>query len=240
MILENRSDRALLFSRTGYRGKVEIVAGPRRITDFRDAFFPKLRAIRISPFRLHLNVTVVHKGDNNPGSWTSRTEATTSVNAAIQLANTIWDQGMLRFERRRRVHFRESFNKFDLAPPFTAIPTRWKRRGLVDMVVVNCIGTGGIAGQGKPPMFGNTVVIPRRAGLDKTDLTDEQMGYAFAHELGHYLGIHHASAHKRQTNLMFPALPATITPASVQLTSNQVEQVHGTLASNISRKGDRH
>ncbi len=242
MILESRSDRALLFSKTGYKGKVELVVGPRRIPDLADAAFSKLRAIRIAPFRLDLNITVVHKGDNLPGRWTSRAQVQNDLDDVVGVANRIWDQGMLQFRRKGRFHFRESLGKFDLTPPFPTIPSSWKRKGLVDVVVVNRIGKRGIAGKGMPPMIGNTVMLPRRVGMRKMvpDLTVNQMAYAFAHEIGHYLGIHHGSAKGRQSNLMFKEMPARVVPGNVQLRSDQVEEVHRTLARNISRNPDRH
>lgn len=233
------ADRALLFRRKRYRGKVAFVSGAREVRNLKREFFRKLRAVRIDPFTLRLNVTVVHKGNNLPGSWGSRGEATASIDAALAVVNRIWDQAMLQFQRRDNIQWRRSLRKFNLKQPLPSIPSAWKRRGFVDVVFVNRIGTGNVGGKGKPPAFGNTVMVPRRLGLQKRDVPDAVMGYALAHELGHYLGIHHPSAGGSRSNLMAPDAPQRVDPAAVRINQKQIEKVHRVLAKNLTRKGDR-
>lgn len=237
LTMTSRDDRALLFSERMYRGKVAFARGIQDVPDSADTFFKPLRAVRIDPFTLYLNVTVVGSGGELPGSWTGRGDAIASIDAAIDWANRIWGRGMLRLERRKtEVH--DSPEKFELKWPFPRFAPQWKRRGMIDVAFVNRVGRRNTVARRYPPRFGSTIAVGRV--VKRGEVEDELMGYGLAHELGHYLGLGHPSSRDDPRNLMSPGSPVSLEPEDIRLHRGQIERVHRVLASNAGRKADRH
>lgn len=237
LTMTSEHDRALLFSKKMYRGKVAFTRGVQDVPDVPDTFFRPLRAVRIDSFRLYLNVTVVCSGGSFPGSWTSMRDALTSIDAAINWANRIWASGMLWLERRKtEVH--DFPRRFELKWPLSKLPPQWKQPGMIDVVFVNRIGRRSTVAKRYPPVIRNTLAVGRV--VKRGEIGDELMGYGLAHELGHYLGIGHQSSRGDPRNLMFPGNPVSLDPANIRLLRDQIERVHRVLAADTGRKADRH
>lgn len=113
LTMTSEHDRALLFSKKMYRGKVAFAAGVQDVPKSADTFFKPLRSVRIDPFRLYLNVTVVCSGGEFPGSWNGRDDALASIDTAIDWANRVWATGLLWLERRK-TEVRDVPRKFEL------------------------------------------------------------------------------------------------------------------------------
>lgn len=237
LTMTSEDDRALLFSRKMYRGKVAFAGGIQEVPRSAEAFFKPLRAIRIDPFTLYLNVNIVCSGREFPGSWAGERDALASIDAAIDWANRVWARGLLWLERRK-TEVRDLPRRFELRWPFSGLPSEWKRPGMIDVAVVHRIGRRRTVARRTPAFRGHTIVIGRT--MKRGEIRDALMGYGLAHELGHYLGLEHRSARDHPRNLMFPGKPLSLDPANFRLLPDQIQRVHRVLAANRGRRADRH
>ncbi len=237
LTMSSDEDRALLFSRRMYRGKVAFTRGIQEVPRSASTFFSPVRAVRLDPFRLYLSVTIVSSGGKLPGSWIGRRDTLASVDAAIDWANRVWASGMLWLERREtRVH--DLPGRFELKWPLSGLPSKWRRPGMIDVVFVNRIGRRNTVARRSPPIGRTTIVVGRV--VKRGEVQDALMGHGLAHELGHYLGLGHRSSREDPRNVMFPGKPVSLDPANIHLHPDQVQTVHRILAARRGRKVDRH
>lgn len=230
-------DRALLFSKRLYAGRVAFAHGMQDVPNSAKMFFRPIRAVRIDPFTLHLNVTVVRDEGRFPGSWTSSEEALAAIDAAINWTNRIWSGGLLWLERRHTaVHHAPRI--FDLRWPVSRIPKTWKRPGMIDLVVVNRIGRRDTAVRSWPPLGGDTIVVGRTTASGEVE--DEVLGYHLAREIGRRLGIDRGGSPQDPRNLMYRGAPLSVDPSKIHLLPEQIERVHRTLAASGGRGAVRH
>ncbi len=255
---------ALFFRREHFEGNALYRRGPRNIADIGKAaeggkatWGNTIASVRVSPFRLQLNVSVVSEEDGTlPGGFTSGQDARERVAAVVALANTLLgnQQALITLDVSR-FNVRQNDRKFDVnMPRLAAYPPAWKEPGFVDVVVCNQARRKGQAGVTKPPCLGQVLLLAARlrfenplSGNEQTvNLADDLMAVTLVHELGHYCGIHHPSGRGGATNIMNPAT-AEFDPfngtfagpalADLELDEEQIGDMHSSLAG--ARERDR-
>jgi hypothetical protein len=246
--LDDAGDAVLLFKNDDWHGGVLYLRGKRTVEDLGKGgdggewgFGNSIRSVRITPFQLDLNVTVVKDGKLLPGAWTTEAQAEADIRAVIANANAFYSdqQALLRLEIAR-IRFRADAEKFEMNRN-EGLPNDWTERGEVDTVFVDRFtGDRGTIGRGQFPCRGQTVVVTGTTnatrGADFTNSVDD-MTYILLHEIGHYLGLSHNTADDRQTNLMFDTKNGSYSDKNLK--PEQIEEMHQKLARNISRRGDR-
>ena len=229
-------DRALFFSEKMYFGKVAFVEGVHSVSNSARSFFKPIRAVRIDPFTLHLNVSLVRHGSDFPGSWANEEDALASVDAAINWVNRIWSGGLLWFERKKtEVH--DSPRKFDLRWSWSGIPGDWRRPAMINVVFVNSLGRRGTVARPWPPLRGDSIVVGRVSG--DREVSDDLLGFHLARSLTRHLGDT-GRPPQDPRNLMSPGDPLSLDPTKIQLLPDQIERVHRALSANPGRRADRH
>lgn len=244
-------EAVLLFKNDDWHGGALYIRGPKTVSDLgkadeggRFGFGNSIRSVRVTPFTVDLNVTVVKDGQGNlPGNWKSQTEARDEIEAIVAEVNAFLE------ERRAllklliaRVGYRTDANRFALSMGENlTLPGAWTERGEVDVVFVHRFTSEGTLGRGFFPCFGQAVVVAKvlnaRSGPD-TAQTTAQMAYTLAHEVGHHFGLSHGSANDNSGNLMFPSAVLSSLDNAL-LWPDQIRELHDKLANNISRRGER-
>lgn len=237
LTMTSEHDRVLLFSKKMYRGRMAFARGIRDVPSSAGTFFRPVRSVRIDPFRLYLNVTVVCSGGEWPGSWATEREALASIDTAIDWANRVWSEGMVWLERRK-TEVRDRPRTFELRWPFTGVPREWKRPGMVDVVIVHRIGRRSTVARRCPALVRDTIAIARV--VKRGEVEDERMGHGLARELGRYVGLGGGSWGDDPRNLMSPGDPISFDPANIRLVPEQIERVQRVLAANRGRRAERH
>jgi Matrixin len=245
----------LLYTKKGWDGDVHYVPGPAEVADLGSkeaggelGFRNNVRAVRITPFRLRLNVNVIRNESGElPGQWTPGTEET-RVRTIVNLINSFFGArgALLRLEIAR-VTLRTSNAKYNLLlTDQFRFPAAWRNPREVDVMVVNQFERDTRAGVGKYPHFGQTVMVAativNRSG-EQQDLSPDEMALVMAHELGHYLGLQHNTANADPSNLMAPSFSdenGPLTLASLSLFPEQIEEMQQKLARVVARGRDRH
>ncbi len=231
-----KTNRVLLFKKKNYRGGCMFRWGKQTIEKMSSpgkggkiGFGNTVSSVRITPFDINLNVVVVCDDCGNlPGGLPSRSTTRAYVTKMVAEANRLWKPGLLQF-KLHSYGYRESSKKHDLrSSTLFSFPSSWKKSKQCNVFLVNTMK--GADGTSKPPCWGRAVVV------QATGNSDKYSGNHLAHEIGHFLGIHHASANKNRNNLMHSSAP----PGEAEkLYQNQVQQVHITLSKNVSRRGLR-
>jgi hypothetical protein len=258
-------DAALFFRHKDWDGGCIYRRGQASIEDLGSGkdggqfgFGNTIASVRVTPFSIRLNVTVVSTPDFVlPGAFVK--PARTQVDEVVAQANTIL-AGQQALIELVVSHFnvRQSDHKFDIAHPKLAwyLP-QWKVAGELDLVIANSSAIGAALGVTKPPLLGQVVLLPAtiqlldaNGSVVSVNLATQAMGIALAHELCHFLGVHHPSGQGNANNLMSAAptiedpsgLWVDPPPDSLFLTETQIENVHATLsrhpARRLNRQGD--
>lgn len=245
--LTGSGEAILLYTQKAWDGDVHYIRGPASVEDLgsnsaggESGFRNNVRAVRITPFRLRLNVNVVRNESGElPAQWPVGTQQE-RLDAIVGIANDLLAaQRSLLTLQIARITLRTSNAKYNLSLiDQLGFPGAWRNRHEVDVMVVNQFERDGQAGVAKLPHFGQAVVVAASVASPATGgqiaLSDAVLGRILAHELGHYLGLVHHSAGGDEANLMDPS------PSAADLSTAQVETIQQTLANALGRGGDRH
>ena len=261
--LTGADDAALFFKRDDFKGECMFRRGPLSIADLGSkkaggklGFGNSVASVRVTPFTLPLNVTMVSTADLKlPGGFVK--PARTQVDAIVALANSRLDAlSALLVLRVDGFNVRQSDRKFDVdRPRVAAYPPAWKELGQLDVVIANSARVQGEAGVAKPPCLGQVVLLvarqsfvnPISGATQSVNLAVDMMAMVLLHEMGHYLGVHHPSGKKSQTNIMStqalfdPFSGALSDPVFTDLvfSQDQIENMQSALSRNPARRADR-
>ncbi len=244
-------ESVLMYKNDDWHEGALFVRGRETVTDLGSAkeggrfgFGNCIRSVRITPFTLKLNVTVVKNGSDYPGIWPSDVWAEFIVNDVVARANGYYNaqHALLRLEVAR-ITFRSDPKHFNLTNAESwKFPGDWKRSGEVDVIFVNRFEKEGVGGRGKFPCFGEVVVVSVTANVDAgpdAPMLNEDMACTVVHELGHHLGLTHGTADKNSGNIMFDTLTLGSTLTSFSLWDDQIREMHDRLANHHTRRGER-
>ncbi|HEY3475510.1 MAG TPA: hypothetical protein VGK56_12930 [Anaerolineales bacterium] len=243
-------DAVLLFKNDDWHGGALYLNGAQTVSDLgsgkdggRFGFGNAVRSIRISPFCVELNVSIVTNGEDLPGIWPTTWWAEGVVKDVVERANgyLLAQNALLQMEIAR-ITFRDDPKHFNVAGiEGWAFPSEWKRAGEIDVVVVNSFGKEGKAGRTPLPCFGKALVMSATATIagESTVLTNELLAITLVHELGHYLGLGHGTADKDPDNIMIDEGSTSDVLSGKSLWNDQIREMQDRLANNLARKGDR-
>jgi hypothetical protein len=251
MKLSDDDEAAVLFKNDDWHGGALYIRGQKNISDLgkdseggRFGFGNSVRSIRVTPFSVDLNITVVRDEDNKlPTGWTRESQAKADINNIVAQANTFYaDKRALLKLAVARVNFRTNKNLFAISKlEQTFLPGEWTAKGEVDVIFTNRFTKEGVIGRGIFPCWGESVVVAKvvnaTSGPDFQQSVDE-MAITMVHELGHHFGLAHNTANDNSMNLMFPSLSTKSLSANL-LTPDQIREMQDRLANNIDRRGER-
>jgi len=248
--LTGATESILLYTQKDWDGDAHYLRGPAEVADLgsKDAggefgFGNSVRSVRITPFRLRLNVNVIrNEAGELPGQWPTGTQQTRMQTIVTEINSFLNAQRALFTLEIARVTLRTSNAKYNLSlTDEFRFPAEWRNTHEIDVMVVNQFERDGVVGVGKFPHFGRTVMAAATfidANGEQQSLSDSVIAYSLAHELGHYLGLQHNTANGSSANLMFPEKVNGL--SGVSLSAAQIEEIQQKLARAAARGGDRH
>jgi hypothetical protein len=243
-------DAVLMFKNDDWHGGALYLNGAQTVSDLgskkaggRFGFGNVVRSIRVSPFIIKLNVSIVTDGDDLPSIWPTTWWAEGIIKDVVKRANAylLGQNALLQLEIAR-ITFRDDPKHFNISgTEGWRFPSAWKQPGELDLIVVNDFGKEGKGGRAPLPCFGKTLAIAANTTIDgvNTVLTSENLAITLIHELGHYLGLSHGTANKDPNNIMFADTALQDVLSGKSLWNDQVREMQDRLANNVSRKGDR-
>ncbi len=246
IMMTDADDAILMFGRKDWKGGVMYFRGVRKMASLGQLSAGgeilkgnSVTSIRVTPFKVRLNVSVVTKDGAMPGDKTDRDDVEITLDKAVAIANMFFDRqkAMIAMEIAR-ISFRDAPKKFDLTGREAArFPADWKNPGEIDVIVCNTLE--GAHGQAAPPSWGKCMVVAMRPpSLDEAPHPVGRIARTLAHELGHFLGLTHGTGAGQGDNLMTPSDLALDIDATL-LEPEQIEEMQTRLARNLSRKGNR-
>lgn len=244
------AESILLYTQKDWDGDVHYIRGSASVANLgskeaggEPGFGNNVRSVRISPFRLRLNVNVIRNESGQlPGQWAAGTEQTRITAIVTAINSFLTTQRALLTLEVARVTLRTSNSKYNLslADQFR-FPAEWRKPHEVDVMIVNQFERDSLLGVGKFPHFGQTVMAAATFidgnGAEQS-LSNNAIAYVLTHELGHYLGLQHNTAGGSSANLMYPEMVNGL--SGVSLSPEQVEEIQQKLARAVARGGDRH
>ena len=249
--LSDDDEAALLFKNDDWHGGALYIRGKKNVSDLgkdseggRFGFGNSVRSIRVTPFWVDLNITVVRDEDNKlPTGWKSESQARSDINTIVAQANDFYaDKRALLQLGVARITFRTSKNLFAISKlEQIVLPGEWTERGEVDVIFTNRFTKEGTIGRAFFPCWGESVVVAKvvnaNNGPDFQQSVNE-MAITMVHELGHHFGLSHNTANNNANNLMFPSLGTSSLSVNL-LTPDQIREMHDRLANNIARRVER-
>jgi hypothetical protein len=234
------NDAILLCKKSNWNGEVFYLRGANSISDLGDSdrggrkgFGSAVTSVRVTPFTVKVNVTVVTGEDGTlPGAWTSRTQAVEDINSVIKKANTFYDgQKALVQVSLSDLTFRADEKRFRMSQKeWDSIPGSWKKSHEVDVVFPDTIEEA--VGKSNFPWHGKFCLVSARRG------SNDDVARTFVHELGHFWSLTHDSGGGSASNIMTQSSTGNAITAS-RLRDSQIEDIQQVLARNLSRQGDR-
>lgn len=245
-ITMDANDAILLFRNRNWRGGVMYLRGENEINNLgspaaggRRGFGNSISSVRVSPFILNLNVTVVGRSDGElPGGRADFDTIRGEIRTIIRNMNTFFNrEDCLLLIREAQINLRVNNNHFNLGNMESLrFPGRWKNPREVDMIFVNSFDSGAF-GQGMFPWFGKTTVVSYRGGGAGGNVRNlDQLSKTAVHEIGHYLGSRHVAAADDPTNIM---VQGTQEIGDRTATPEQIRGWHQRLSRNPTRRRDR-
>lgn len=122
--LSDDDEAALLFKNDDWHGGALYIRGKKNVSDLgkdseggRFGFGNSVRSIRVTPFWVDLNITVVRDEDNKlPRGWKTEKEARSDVNAIVEQANAFYSEKRALLQLGvARITFRTSKNLFAIS-----------------------------------------------------------------------------------------------------------------------------
>ena len=176
-----------------------------------------------------MNFTVVADGNNNVNGILSSSSGRKGViQDLIDAGNTFFDDqnALLRLECARVTTVKDN-KRFNMSNAESArLPSRWKRRGELDMIFINAFDAGHV-GLGKV-----TLCTMQNGGRNRSFAS---VARTFVREIGHYFGLKHQTDPKNIMTQSSTGDPLTRS----RMTDDQIQDIHQKLARNLSRKADR-
>jgi hypothetical protein len=249
--LTDDDEAVLLFKNDDWHGGALYIRGPKNVADLgkdsdggRFGFGNSIRSIRLTPFQVDLNVTVVRNEDNKlPSGWSSEAQAKADINSMVAQANAFYaDKRALLKLTVARITFRTNKNLFAISKlEQIFLPGEWTEKGELDVVFTNRFTKEGVIGRAFFPCWGESVVVAKivnsTSGPDYA-LSLDEMAAVMVHETGHHFGLSHATGNDNPKNLMFPSLSVS-SLSDALLTPDQIREMQDRLANNLARKGER-
>jgi predicted Zn-dependent protease len=241
------TDAILLFKKPNWRGGVMFRRGIQDISKLgspkeggRNTFGNNVASARITPFHIHLNVTIVTQSDGTlPGTFSSLRGLSGVVNSAVAQVNRFYQrQQALLIAHISHFNQRVHNNKYNLGNFESArFPASWKNQREIDVIFVNSFDDS-VTGRAKKPWRGKVCIVAmRRNGSGGTQRNSQLIGRTIAHEIGHFLGSDHTRDNR--TNIMSD-LPRRATNINVQTaTFEQIQEWHTKLSRNLTRRRNR-
>ncbi len=248
--LSEPSDSVLLFKNDDWHEGALFIRGDKSVSDLgspkeggRTLFGNCVRSIRITPFKLKLNISVLKFAEEFPGIWPNELWADAAVRDVVKHANyyLLGQRALLQLEIAR-ITYRFNPDHFNLSNVERwKFPGEWKCKGEVDVIFVNRFEKDEVGGYAKMPCFGEVVVVSVTTTLPEGDvvLTNENMAATLVHELGHHLGLGHGTADKDKTNIMFEKGNLSRDLPDYELTSDQIREMQDRLANHHTRRSER-
>jgi len=239
-----KRDTVLLFKQPNWRGGVMYRRGAQTINNLgspkeggRNTFGNSIASVRVTPFHINLNVTVVTQSDGTlPGTFTSLKGVRGTINSAVTQINRFYqrEQALLVAHIshfNQRVHD----NKYNLSDfESVSFPAAWKNRQEIDVIFVNSFDSGA-TGLAKFPWWGKVCIVSMRSnGSSGQQRNSQQIAKTLAHEIGHFLGTRHTT--NNSTNVMRQG-NANINTRTA--TFQQIQEWHTKLSRNLTRRRNR-